>query len=130
MTRTTSSVLAHVQAERAMQTERYSGHHDSLLRDREWDVLITAYLHKPGASRYVRLVQAAALAVAAAEHQSEIGDSIHLDRDLLAKNESSMQADPLYWEPCRDFRGPASCYTNDGTGLWCAPCELRRSVLA
>lgn len=44
--------------------------------------------------------------------------------------QGSVQADPLYWEPCRDFRGPASCYTNAGTGLWCAPCELRRSVLA
>lgn len=80
MTRTTSSVLAHVQAERSMQSERYSWRDDALLSDREWDKLITGYLRKPGASRYVRLVQAAALAVAAAERQTELGDTIALDR--------------------------------------------------
>lgn len=34
-----------------------------------------------------------------------------------------------YFEPCRDFAAPASCYTNDGTGLWCEPCTERRAAL-
>jgi hypothetical protein len=67
--RAMTSVLAHVQAERTMQTERYGWRDDARLRDDEWDALITSYLRKPGATRYVRLVQVAALAIAAAERE-------------------------------------------------------------
>lgn len=81
MDRTTASVMAHVQAERAMQTERYSWRDDSMLTDQEWNKLITTYLRKPGASRYIRLVQVAALAVAAAERQHSLGSSIALERE-------------------------------------------------
>ena len=68
--RTTTSVLAHIQAERAMQKERYPLDHDRRLADETWDALITARLIRPG-PRYVRLVQVAALAVAAAERCDE-----------------------------------------------------------
>jgi hypothetical protein len=81
MDRTTTSVLAHVAAERAMQTERYSWRDDSMLSRRDWDQLIKIYLAKPGASRYIRLVQVAALAVAAAEREPSLGSSIALERE-------------------------------------------------
>jgi hypothetical protein len=80
MDRTTATVLSHVEAERAMQTERYPWRDDALLRDDEWDALLVSYLHSPGASRYVRLVQVAALAVAAAERQPGLGDTIASER--------------------------------------------------
>lgn len=62
----TSLVLSHVLTERNIQRER--GLADDLLPE-EWDGLIRAYLAKSHATgrRYVRLVQVAALAVAAAE---------------------------------------------------------------
>jgi hypothetical protein len=63
-----------------MQTERYPWRDDALLRDDEWDALLVSYLHSPGASRYVRLVQVAALAVAAAERQPGLGDTIASER--------------------------------------------------
>ena len=75
MSRTTTSVLAHVQAERAMQEERWGWRHDANHYDDEWDSIISYQLHKPGASRYVRLIQVAALAVAAAERQPDRGDA-------------------------------------------------------
>jgi hypothetical protein len=74
--RTTITVLAHVQAERAMQLERWGWHADALLRDDEWNALVTERLTKPGASRYIRLVQVAALAIAAAEREPVVGDDI------------------------------------------------------
>lgn len=64
----TSRVLGHVLTERNMQRERYSETHDSGVPAEEWDALIRARLDKPG-SRYIRLVQVAALAVAAAEQE-------------------------------------------------------------
>lgn len=79
MTRSTASVLAHVQAERAMQEERYSWRSDAQITRSEWDDLIASYLRKPGRSRYVRLVQVAALAVAAAEREAEVGDKLTED---------------------------------------------------
>lgn len=79
MTRSTQSVMAHVQAERAMQMEQHSWRSDALLSNSEWNALIRSYLGKPGASRYVRLVQVAALAVAAAERESEVGDKLTVD---------------------------------------------------
>jgi hypothetical protein len=63
-----------------MQAERYSWRDDALLTRREWDKLIMSYLRKPGASRYVRLVQVAALAVAAAERERSLGSSIRSER--------------------------------------------------
>ena len=77
--RTTTSVLSHVKAEREMQVERWAGAHDAMLSDYEWDALIEEYLHKPGASRYIRLVQVAALAIAAAERQPSLGDALPLE---------------------------------------------------
>ena len=69
----TSAVLAHVLTERNIQRERYSETHDAGVRPEEWDALIGARLDKPG-SRYVRLVQVAALAVAAAERLASKGE--------------------------------------------------------
>ena len=66
-TRPTQMILGHILTERNMQRERYVPEHDAALSDEEWDGLIQSRLTKPGASRYVRLVQVAALAVAAAE---------------------------------------------------------------
>src|SRR5690242_16029493 len=43
--------------------------------------------------------------------------------------EARATAPAAYWEPCRDFDRPASCATNDGTGLWCEPCLARRDLL-
>jgi len=63
-----ATVLAHVQTERALQRERWS--HDAEHSDDEWNDLIRSRLDLPGASRYVRLIQTAALAVAAAEQES------------------------------------------------------------
>jgi hypothetical protein len=78
--RTTESVLAHVQAERAMQKERYSNHDDALLNKDGWDALIEMRLRQHGESRYVRLIQVAALAVAAAEREPELGTNLRSDR--------------------------------------------------
>ena len=77
-TRTTASVMAHVQAERAMQLERWGWRHDALHGDEEWNALIAGRLSMPGASRYIRLVQAAALAIAAAERQPILGADLPL----------------------------------------------------
>lgn len=74
MFRDTATVLANVQAERAMQIERRGWRSDSLLTDAEWNKLIKSYLVKPGAPRYIRLVQVAALAIAAAEREMKPGD--------------------------------------------------------
>ena len=74
--RTIRSVLAHVRAERAMQLERWGWRHDAMHTDEEWNVLIMERLRMSGASRYVRLVQVAALAIAAAERQPEMGDRL------------------------------------------------------
>lgn len=65
----TNRVLADVLTERNMQRE--AGRDDDLPPE-EWDGLIRAYLGKASATdrRYVRLVQVAALAVAAAERMS------------------------------------------------------------
>ncbi len=80
--RSTQSVLAHVEAERAIQVERWGWRGDALRSDADWNSLIRSYLTKPGASRYVRLVQVAALALAAAERQRGLGDAvIHHDED-------------------------------------------------
>lgn len=73
--RPTRSVLSHVEAERSMQVERWGWRGDANRSDAEWNRLIRSYLTKPGASRYVRLVQVAALAVAAAERQRGLGDT-------------------------------------------------------
>ena len=74
MSRTTESVLGHVQAERSMQVERYGWRRDANLSDQEWNKLIRERLTKTGSTRYIRLVQVAALAIAAAERQPEMGD--------------------------------------------------------
>lgn len=69
--RTTESVLAHVQTERAMQAEQWD---DSDKTDADWDGLLGAWLNKVRTTpdkRYVRLVQLAAIAVAAAEAKPE-----------------------------------------------------------
>jgi hypothetical protein len=69
--RATASVFAHVLTERNMQRERYSADHDAALTDDEWDGLIESRLGGSNSgSRYVRLVQVAALAVAAAEQEA------------------------------------------------------------
>ena len=68
---TTTSVMAHVQTERGLQRERWSNEHDAGHSKNEWDDLIRSRLDLPGASRYVRLIQVAALAIAAAEATSE-----------------------------------------------------------
>ena len=81
MDRTTATVLAHVQAERSMQQERYSWRDDSMLTKAQWDKLLLSYLRKPGASRYIRLIQVAALAVAAAEREPGLGSSILPERE-------------------------------------------------
>ena len=71
--RTTTSVLSHVEAAVGLApTMRCNS-------DYEWDALIEEYLHKPGASRYIRLVQVAALAIAAAERQPSLGDALPLE---------------------------------------------------
>lgn len=66
--RATSRVLAHVLTERNMQREKYGDAHDARLTGDTWDRLIRERLVEPG-SRYIRLVQVAALAVAAAEQE-------------------------------------------------------------
>lgn len=81
MSRTTSSVFAHVQAEREMQKERWGWRGDATRSDADWNRLIRSYLTQAGASRYVRLVQVAALAVAAAEREMEVGDAIIARQD-------------------------------------------------
>lgn len=35
--------------------------------------------------------------------------------------------DALYFEPCRDFVAPFSCYSEGVTGPWCDPCAERRT---
>lgn len=80
--RSTSSVVAHVEAERSMQVERWGWRGDAMKSDAQWNALITARLLRPGASRYIRLVQVAALAIAAAEREHPTGDhSVEAHRD-------------------------------------------------
>ena len=74
--RSTRSVLAHIEAERAMQVERWGWRSDAMRSEPEWNRLIRSYLTKPGASRYIRLVQVAALALAAAERQFGLDDAM------------------------------------------------------
>lgn len=65
----TLAVLAHVQAERAMQREDW---YDDDKTDADWDGLLDEWLTKVSTTsekRYVRLIQLAAIAVAAAEAQ-------------------------------------------------------------
>ena len=72
MTRTTESVLSHVLTERNIQRERYSLGHDDAHAPETWDDLIAMYAAKAAIGddrRYVRLVQVAAIAVAAAEQE-------------------------------------------------------------
>lgn len=77
--RRTASVLAHVEAERSMQIERWGWRNDALHTEEDWNRLIRDRLTKKGASRYVRLVQVAALAIAAAEREPELGDRVPED---------------------------------------------------